>query len=212
MKITYQVAAFAAAMTISAVALPHVAVAQTTLTVDVGTLYAESVAAKSGNAQLEAKYGDRIKTIQTNYQTAGKAWNDQVEAARKLLKPDGTGTLPPATETSLAQARKNLTDAQQQVDEIRQEIDYVRQYVQSQIFEKMAPIAEKIRKERKAEIVMPRNVVLAFDPSTDITASVLQQLNATMTTVSITLPQQQAPAPAGTAQPATPPKQQPQTR
>jgi Skp family chaperone for outer membrane proteins len=211
MKMTYKTAAAAAALTIGAMVLPQVAMAQSTLTVDVATLYRDSVAAKSGSSQIEAKYGDRAKTLQTNLQTAYKAFNDEVANAKKQLKPDGT--LPPAEQEAFEKARKNAADAQQALDDLRQELNDVNQYVQYQIFDKVGPIAEKVRKDRKAETVVPRNVVLAFDPTADITATVLQQLNATLTTVSITPPQpQQAPAQGAQAAPANPPKQQPQSR
>ncbi|MBY0520837.1 MAG: hypothetical protein K2P79_10465, partial [Sphingomonas sp.] len=83
--------------------------------------------------------------------------------------------------------------------------------------DKLVPITENIRKQRKGDTVIPRNALLAFDPANDITAVALQQLNATMTTVSITPPQQNAPAAGGTTAPAkpattTPAKPQPQSR
>jgi len=209
MKMKYKAAAVAAAMTAGAMVLPGIASAQSTLTVDIGTIYRDSVAAKSGSAQIEAKYGERAKTLQTNLQTAYKAFNDEVANAKKQLKPDGT--LPPAEQEAFEKVRKTAADAQQALEDLRQEINEVQQYVQSQIFEKVSPITEKVRKERKAEIVVPRNVVLAFDPATDVTPSVLQQLNATMTTVAI-VPPQQAPAQGAAPAPATPAKQQPQSR
>ncbi len=211
MKTTYKAALAAAVFAAGAIVAPQVAMAQSTLTVDVATLYRDSVAAKSGGAQIEAKYGDRAKTLQANLQTAYKAFNDQVALARKAVKPDGT--LPPADQEAFEKARKNAADAQQAFDDLRQELNDVNQYVQYQIFDKVGPIAEKIRKDRKAEIVIPRNVVLAFDPASDITPGVLQQLNATITTVSITPPAQgAAPAAAPAATPTTPPKSQPQSR
>ncbi len=195
-------------MTGTAIA-PMMASAQS-LTVDVDQVYKDSLGGKSGNDQLEAKFGARLKTAQEKLQAAATNWNTQIEAAKKLLKPDGT--VPPATETTVNQARQQLNDSKTAYDELRQEIQYADQYVKYQILEKLVPVTEKIRKERKADSVFPRSTVLAFDPASDITAIALQQLNATMTTVSITPPQQNAPAPAQGTTPATPAKQQPQSR
>ncbi|OYY90275.1 MAG: hypothetical protein B7Y45_08240 [Sphingomonas sp. 28-66-16] len=212
MKTFFKAAGMAVALVAGMALAPQAAYAQSvTLVVDVDQLYKDSVAAKSGGTQLEAKYGAKLKSVQSTLETAVKGWNEQVEAAKKVAKPDGS--LPPANEASLAQARQTLNDSKSAFDEMRQEIQYADQYVKYQILDKLIPIAEKIRKDRKAGAVVPRGSVLAFDPANDITAVAMQQLNATTTTVSITPPQQQQAAapPAGTA-PAQPAKSQPQTR
>jgi len=214
----FKTAAVAAALAASTVIAPQAAFAQATLVVDIEQLYKDSAAAKNGGQQLEAKYGARLKGLQATLEAAIKGWNDQVEAAKKVQKPDGT--FPPANEQALGQARQTLNDAKSAFDAAREEIQYVSQYVQAQILDKLGPIAENIRKTRRGDTVVPRGAVLAFDPANDITPAVLQQLNATLTTVSITPPQQQQQQPpaqgAAPAQGSTPrqqpPKQQPQTR
>lgn len=215
MNMFCKTAALAAAMVVGTAVGVHPASAQsTTLTVDVDQMYKDSTAAKNATSQLTAKYSAQLKTVQTALETAAKAWNEQVEAAKKVIKPDGS--LPPANQTAVDTARQNLNDAQGNFNQLRDELQYVDQYVKYQILEKVVPIAEKIRKERKGDVVLPRNSVLAVDPVNDITAPAMQQLNATLTTVSITPPQQQqqgaAPAPATGTAPATPAKPQPQSR
>jgi len=218
MKTNFGKLAISAALTTAALALPQAAFAQATLIVDVDQIYKDSVAGKNGSAQLEAKYGARLRDLQTKLEAAVKTWNDQVEAAKKVVKPDGS--VPDATRDALQKAQADLNQARGAFDDTRQEINYLSQYVQVQIVDKLVPITEKIRKDRKGDLVIPRNGVLAFDPANDITAASLQQLNATLTTVSITPPQQQQPnqpAAAGTTAPArpatTPPaKPQPQSR
>ena len=213
MKTFMKAATMAVALSAGLAVAPYAASAQAlTLVVDVDQIYKDSVAAKSGGSQLEAKFGTRLKTVQGTLETAVKGWNTQVEAAKKIAKPDGA--LPPATEQALGQARQSLNDAKTAFDEVRQEIQYADQYVKYQLLEKLIPIAEQIRKDRKAGSVVARNSVLAFDPANDITPTALQQLNATVTTVSVTPPQQpgQAAPAAGTPTPATPPKSQPQSR
>jgi len=195
----------------AAVALAPAAHAQT-LIVDVDQIYKDSTAAKSGQQQIEAKYGNQLRGLQSSLEAAVKDWNTQIEAAQKLAKPNTP--LPPATQQSLEKARDTLQAAQNRFEDARREVNTVGQYVQLQILDKLIPISEQIRKDRKAQVVMPRGSVLAFDPAQDITATALQQLNATVTTVSITLPQQQqgqGTAPAATT-PATPAPKQPQSR
>jgi len=201
--------AFAALASVAALSAPVAAFAQT-LTVDVDQIYQASVAGKSGASQLEAKFGPRVKAQQDALQAAAKDWNTQVEAAKKVQKPDGS--VPPANEQSLQRARDTLSKARAEFDDTRQEIQTANQYINYQIVDKLIPIVEKIRKDRKADVVVPRGGLLAAEPANDITAAAMQQLDATLTTVSITPPQQgQAPAAAGT-QPARPATTQPQSR
>lgn len=214
MKMLAKSAALAAVMTAGVMALPGVASAQSTLTVDINTLYSDSSAAKSGSSQIQAKYGATAQTLKSNLDAAYKAYDDAVTAARKVAKPDGT--LAPADAEALGKARQKAADAEQQYTALVQEVQRVDQYVRYQILEKVGPIAEQVRKSKNSTVVLPRDATLAFDPASDITPAVLQQLNATMTTVSITPPQpQQAPAQAApTPAPAASgkPKQQPQSR
>jgi len=192
---------------------PDAAEAQTTtLIVDVDQVNRDSTAGKSGAQQLETKFGGKLKDVQGRLQTAVSGWNQQVEAAKKIMKPDGS--VPPANEASLGAAQKTLNESKAAFDEVRQEIQTTDQWVKYQILEKLIPVTETIRRDRKGGSVVPRNSVLAFDAVNDITAAALQQLNATLTTVSITPPQQQQQAAGGTtpAAPTTPAKSQPQTR
>ena len=193
----------------AAVAIAPAAQAQT-LVVDVDQIYKDSTAAKSGQQQIEAKYGNQLRGLQSSLEAAVKDWNTQIEAAQKLAKPNTP--LPPATQQSLEKARDTLQQAQGRFEDARREVNTVAQYVQLQILDKLIPIAEQIRKDRKAQVVMPRGSVLAFDPAQDITATALQQLNATVTTVSITLPQQQAQGQGAAPTQTTPATKQPQSR
>lgn len=212
MKTNFKTAMIGAALAVGALTIPQAAFAQATLVVDVDQIYKDSVAAKNGGQQLEAKYGARARDLQTKLETAVKAWNEQVEAARKVAKPDGS--VPDANKAALQQAQQSLNEAKAAFDEVRQEIQDSSQYVQAQIVQQLLPIAEKIRKDRRGDAVVPRSSLFAFDPANDITAVALQQLNATMTTVSITPPQQQQqqqPAAGGATAPK-PATGKPQTR
>ncbi len=210
MTILLKSTAVALALFAGSVIAPTAASAQT-LTVDVDAIYKDSLGGKSGNAQLETKFGPRLKAAQEKLQSAANNWNTQLEAAKKVAKPDGT--VPPATETTLGQARETLTAAQNEFNALRQEIQYADQYIKYQILDKLVPVTEKIRKDRKGNLVVPRASVLAYDPVNDITPTALQQVNAILTTVSITPPQQNAAAPAQGAAPAPQPaKTTPPTR
>lgn len=199
------------------VAMPALAQTGGIITVDLNRLFSESVAAKNGASQIQAKYQGTATSQQNAFNAAAQAYNTQVDAARKLVKPDGS--IPDANRTALADAQQKLQAADDALNRTQQEANAVGNYVRDQILRAAVPLAEQIRNERKASAVLPRNEALAADPAADVTTTLMQRLDAQLTTVSIQLPQQQgqapaasgaAPAPAAATAPAT--QQQPQPK
>lgn len=203
MNTVTKAALFAAAM----IATPALAQNAGVVTVDLNRVYSESAAAKSAQAQIKTKYETNLRNAANTFNSAATAYNTQVEAARKVAKPDTA--LPAATQTALQNAENTLRQADSNLSNMQNEVNAVGQYVQQQILEKTLPIAEQVRAEKKAAIVAPRGSVLAADPAADVTATVIQRLDAQLKTVSITLPQQNnnaaaaAPAAQRPAAPAT---------
>lgn len=191
MKTMFKGAAIAAAMIAAAPALAQV------VTVDLNRIYSDSAAAKSGQSQIKAKYEGNLRNAATTFNANATAYNTQVEAARKVQKPDGS--LPDANAKSLGDARARLQQSDASLNNMQQEVEAVGQYVQQQILQRVIPIAEQVRAERKAAVVMPRGAALAADPAADVTATIIQRLDQQLKTVSIALPQQ-AQAPAAAAQ------------
>jgi len=182
----------AAAVLLAATAAPALA-AGDVLTVDFNKVFSDSNAAKSGTQQLHAKYDTLMQQRATAFQTAAQAFQTlqtQVQAIKAPAKPT------PAQESSLQQAYQRAGAAQEAAQQVDQEVQAVGRYVQSQIVDHVAPIAEQIRAERKADVVVSKNSLLASDPAADITAVVIQRLDAAFPNPSITLPAQQTPAPA----------------
>ncbi|MBV9840361.1 MAG: OmpH family outer membrane protein [Sphingomonadaceae bacterium] len=194
-------ATLAATVSAASALVPQAAFAQAAggvLTVDIARVMSDSAAGKSGNAQIQAKYQGQIQSASAAFNSAATTYNAQVEAARKVAKPDGTG-VPPATLQSLDTARGSVQQADQTLGRLQDEVNAVGNYVQSQIIDHVVPIAEQIRAQRHAALVLPRGGALAADPASDITASVIQSLDASFRAVSIVLPQQSGGAAAGAA-------------
>lgn len=189
------------ALAIASAAAPSALFAQAapvTLTVDVQKLFTDTASAKSGQAQIKAKYETNLNSAVTAYNSSATALNTQVEAARKLQKPDGS--LPPASQKLVGDAQNAYQAAGQRLEGMQNEVNEVGRYVQSQILRGAQPVIEQIRAERKASIIVPKGSTLASDPTGDVTPTVVQRLDATLKTVSIALPQQPAaggPAPQG---------------
>jgi len=203
MKMLLKTAALA--LTVATAAVPSATFAQaapSTLTVDVNRLFSDSASAKSGQSQIKAKYETNLQSAVTAYNTSATTLNSQVEAARKVQKPDGS--LPPANQKSVGDAQTAYNNAGQRLEGLQGEVNTVSRYVQEQILRAAQPVIEQVRNERKAAMVVPKGSTLAADPAGDITSTVIQRLDQSLKTVSINLPQQ-GQAPAAAAQ-GTPPQ------
>jgi Skp family chaperone for outer membrane proteins len=166
-------------------AMPALAVDPAVLVVDFDQVLASSAAAQSGTSQLRAKFDPQTASLRTAYATAVQAYNVQANAA-KQAKP---GT-PPSP--ALQQAAQRVEQTQQQVQAFNQQVSQATSYVRTQIIDHARPIAEQIRAQRKALVVIPKGEVVTSDPSADITGAVIQQLNRSFLQPSITPPQQPA--------------------
>jgi Skp family chaperone for outer membrane proteins len=176
----------AAAVLLAATAAPALA-AGDVLTVDFNRVFQESNAAKSGTSQLHAKYDTQMQQRATAYQTAVQSFQTlqtQLQAIKAPAKPTE------AQVASYRQAGERAQAAQDAASQLDQEVQTVGRYIQSQIVDHVAPIAEAIRAERKADVVVSKNSLLASDPTADITAVVIQRLDTAFPNPSITLPQQ----------------------
>ena len=186
------------ALAIATAATPAAVFAQAapaTLTVDVQRLFTDTASAKSGQAQIKAKYEANLNSAVTAYNSSATALNTQVEAARKLQKPDGS--LPPANQKLVGDAQNAYQAAGQKLEGLQNEVNEVGRYVQSQILRAAQPVIEQVRGERKAQIIVPKGSTLASDPAGDVTTTVIQRLDASLKTVSIVPPQQPAAGAAG---------------
>jgi Skp family chaperone for outer membrane proteins len=172
-------------------AAPALAAPGDVLTIDLDRVLSESAAAKSGTTQLKAKYDTQLSTRRTALQTAAAAYQSQVTAARAALKPGVPA--PAATQTAVQQAGEKAQAAQDSLQQLGQELQGVEGYVRQQIIEHVTTVAEQIRAERKATVVVPKGQLFASDPTADVTAVAIQRLDQSFPNPSITPPT----APAG---------------
>jgi Skp family chaperone for outer membrane proteins len=182
------------------------AYAEGVLVIDLARVLTDSAAGKSGTAQLRAKYDAQITQRQTALNTAAQTYQTQVNAARAAAKPNVP--TPQATITSVNQAGERAQQAQEALQTLGQEVQTAEQYIRQQIIERLTPIAEQVRAERKADAVIQKGGAFASDPARDVTAVVLQRLDAAFPTPSITPPT----APAAQQPAARPATQQPTGR
>lgn len=202
MKTLFKAAALAAMSLGLAAVAPQVASAQTRgviLSVDTQQLLTNSTAAVSGRTQIDARFNPRIQNARQALTRDETAFNNAEQAARQAT-PAG-GKLPEAQARTYSQALQTYQNTRAAAADLQDLVNDTQNYVNSQILRAATPIIEQIRAERRAAVVIPKSTVFAVDPSTDITAAVLQRLNQSLTTVTIDPPAQAAPA----QQPAQPP-------
>ncbi|PXA87772.1 hypothetical protein DMC47_31335 [Nostoc sp. 3335mG] len=177
-----------AAVALSGVAAPALAASEPgVLVVDFDQVLSTSAAAQSGTSQLRTKFDPQTTSLRTAYSTAVQTYQTQANAA-KAAKP---GT-PPSP--ALQQAAQRVEQLQQQAQTLNAQLNQATTYVRDQIVDHAKPIAEQIRAERKASVVISKGSALASDPNADITSVLIQRLNTAFPQPSITPPQQPAPA------------------
>ena len=200
--------ALVAALVMTTAAVP--AFAQTAgaiLTVDMDRLLSDSVAAKSAQTQLTTRYQATQTQVNTELQTSGQALQTQENAVRTALGgTQDASKVPAATQQAFAQAQQRFGNARQNAVQLNQAVQESQNYARDQIIAAVVPIAEQVRAERRASLVVPRGSALAADPAGDVTAVILPRLDAALKTVAIVPPQDAAaPAAAGAApRPAAP--------
>jgi Skp family chaperone for outer membrane proteins len=191
----FKTALFAATAAASLAAAAPALADSSVLVVDFDQVFQNSAAGKSGTAQLSAKYQPIINQRQAAFTAAAQSYNSQVDAAKKAAKP---GVQPPqATLTAIQQAGERAQQAQNALEQTQNEVNNVAGYVRSQIIDHAGPVAEQIRADRKASVIISKSAALASDPANDVTTTLIQKLDAAFPTPSIALPAQGAAAPAG---------------
>ena len=182
--------AFAGAVALAAsFAAPAFAQSATSIViVDMNRIAAESAATKSAEPQLKAKFDAT--------QARAKQLGDQIRGEYESLQKAQTSMAKEAVQAKAQEIQKRQETAEREVQTKQQEYARSVQYVRQQILEAVNPIITAVMREKGAQVALDQSVTLAAAASLDVTADVLQRLNATLPRVGITPPAQPAPAPA----------------
>ncbi len=168
-----------------AIALAGVSFAQSTvLVVDTNKVLTESLVGKHVARQLEtimSSANSEIKAKRSPLETKAKSLQAQIQSKTSMeeLRAD----------TSLqAQAKTLQTDQQKlQAEEYYtvNELKITEQKAVRQITQRVATIIEQIAKERNADVVLEKSLVIYGGPA-DVTDIVISRLNSQLTTVPVT--------------------------
>ncbi len=175
-------------------------------------------------ADLERAVGTSTAytTARTQMNTTYKAQIDAVTARRTAIEADlktkgeALQTATPALETQYQQYQAQTQTYQQELQRLSQPLTLANAYVEEQITAKLSDALKAAMTKTKVDLVLKPEATFSYQPTVDITAAVVTELNALVPSVGITPPagwqpggQRQAGQPA--AAPANP-NQKPTTR
>jgi Skp family chaperone for outer membrane proteins len=191
--------------------------------VNVDAAIANSAAAQTASQQMQVTYKaaiDSVNARQAALQTELKQKQDALEAAAKAAGAKPTPAQQTALQTQYTALQQRAQEAQAELQTLQQPIALARSYVVEQISAKLEDGLKNVMTKNKVDLLLKDEAAMAYQPSVDLTAALVTELNALVPTVGIVPPQgwrpgqqQQAPAAAAPAAAApaatTPPATQP---
>lgn len=204
------VALAAAPLALAVSATP--AVAQSKLgiaVVNVDAAIGQSAAAQTATQQMQVTYKaniDDINNRQTALQTELKQKQDAFEAAARAAGAKPTPAQTTALQTQYDALRRRAQEAENELQQLQVPIQRARAYVIEQIAAKLEDGFKNVMTKNKVDLLLKEGAVEAYQPSVDLTAALVTELNTLVPTVGIVPPQnwqpggqQQAAAPAAAA-------------
>lgn len=169
--------AFAIASTVTAAAQ------STILVVDTAKVYNDSAVGKHIERQ--------VKSMATTTETQLKAQATPLESRQKSLATQVDGKTPDqiranaALTSEIETFQRDTAKLQQDMQIAQRELQMTEAKARNLVTAKMKTIIDTIAKERNADVVLERQLVIYGEPA-DITSTVLTRLNSQMTTVPVT--------------------------
>ncbi|MBJ7444829.1 MAG: OmpH family outer membrane protein [Sphingobium sp.] len=171
----------------------------------VGTSAAYTVA----RTQMQTTYKPQIDAFNTRKTAIDADLKTKGDAIQKALTAAGNKPTP-AIETQYQAFQQSQQSAQAELQRMGQPIALANAYVEEQITAKLSDALKAAMAKAKVDLVLAPDATVSYQPTVDITAAVVTEINALVPSVSITPPagwqpgrQGQAagqPAPANPAQ------------
>ncbi len=138
----------------------------------------QSDAMKSIINQIEKKKAD-AHTEMTNYE------NEFQEKGRKLAEEKSKLSEKMFTEKMQA-FETNLTGVREKIELRKAQIDIAFEEAKQKVYQVFLRISDEVKQEAGASMIVKKEAVIAYNPSTDYTDQVLQKLNKELPTVQVT--------------------------
>ena len=200
---------FAPMTALALTAVPAAAQSKTGIAVaDLQRAVGTSAAYTTARTQMQTTYKPQIDAFnarKTAIDTDLKTKGDALQAA---LKAAG-GKPTPAIETQYQQFQQSQQTAQAELQRMGQPIAIANAYVEEQITAKLSDALKAAMTKAKVDLVLSPEATVSYQPTVDITQSVVTELNALVPSVGITPPAgwqpgRQGQAGAATAAPVAP--------
>lgn len=217
MKTIFKAAAlvFAPMTAMALTAVPAAAQSKTGIAVvDLQRAVATSSAYSTARGQIQTSYKAQIDnfTARKNAIDADlKAKGSALEAAMKAAGNKPT----PAIQAQYEAYQKSGQDGQAELQRLGQPIALANAYVEEQISAKLSDALKSAMTKAKVDLILSPDATVSYQPTVDITQSVVAELNALVPSVGITPPAGWQPGRQGQGAPAAAPanpSQQPTSR
>jgi Skp family chaperone for outer membrane proteins len=182
--------------------------------VNVDAAVAQSAAYQTAMQQMQTTYKpniDNFNTRQTALQTEIKTKADALQAAINAAGQNPTPAQQQTLQTQYNQFQQRQQEAQNELNQIQQPVQLARQFVIEQIAAKLEDGLKAVMTKSKVDLLLKAEAAEAFQPTVDLTAALVTEINTMVPTVGIVPPAgwrpggaqtQQAPAAAAPAAPA----------
>jgi Skp family chaperone for outer membrane proteins len=178
----------------------------------VGTSNAYTVA----RTQMQTTYKPQIDAFNARKAALDAELKVKSDALQTAAKAAG-GKPTPALQTQYEQLQADGQKAQAELQRLGAPIQLANAYVEEQITAKLSDALKTAMTKQKVDLVLSPDATVSYQPTVDISAAVVTEINTLVPSVSITPPAgwqpgQQGQAPAGAAAAPANPSQQPQSR
>lgn len=148
--------------------------------VDIQRIMQESSASKGIQKAIESQRDSYQKEIQT--------LEDKLQSAENELRKQQTVLAPDAFAAKRRDFEKQVSDVQRTVQTRKRTLDTAFNDAMGHVQKAIYDIVQEVADERGANVVIPRNLVVLFASSLDVTEPVLERLNKQLPTVAVTIP------------------------
>ena len=170
--------------------------------VNVETAIGTSAAAQTAGQQMQVTYKGSLDTLnsrQAALQTEVKAKEDALKAAVTAAGAKPTPVQQTALQTQYDALQRRVQEAQNELQQLQQPLQLARAYVVEQISTKLEEALKNVMTKNKVDLLVKEGSVEAYQPSVDLTASLVTELNTLVPSVGIVPPTGWRPGQQGAA-------------
>ena len=149
--------------------------------VDTDRILQEALAAKGVRLERD-KYANQYQSQVKDTEAVLRAEDQELSQQRGVLAPE-------VFQQRAQGFQQKLADFQEQLKDKQERLDFAFQQAMQEIGNTIMVVSSEVAKERGINAVMARSQLMIFDPSMDITNSVLDKLNQRLATVEFQNPE-----------------------